>query len=147
MTRFLLSLEEAAKLVYFALNESGQGDIFIRKSPACTIATLATALKNIFDSKVPVRIVGIRHGEKIYETLVTREEMSKSEDLGNYFKIKMDDRDLNYDKFFIEGDVEDNKFQEFTSQNTRRLNVKEVEDLLLSIPEVKVELNDIEKEN
>ena len=140
MTRFLLSLEEAVKLVYFAFEHSGQGDIFVRKSPACTIADLVTALKNIFNSNSPVNIVGIRHGEKIYETLVTREEMSKAEDRGEFFRIKMDDRDLNYDKYFTDGDIEEREYKEFTSHNTRRLSVEDVEILLRGLPEVQAEL-------
>jgi len=140
MTRFLLSLEEAVKLVYFAFEYSGQGDIFVRKSPACTIADLVTALKKIFNSDSPVNIVGIRHGEKIYETLVTREEMSKAEDRGEFFRIKMDDRDLNYDKYFTDGDTEERAYNEFTSHNTLRLSVDDVEKLLRGLPEVQVEL-------
>jgi len=141
MTRFLLSLDEAVNLVYFAFKESKPGDIFVRKSPACTIADLIAALKNIFNSNPPVKIIGIRHGEKIYETLVTREEMSSAVDFGDFFRIKMDDRDLNYDKYFIEGDTEEDRYQDFTSHNTRRLTVQEVEELLLGLPEVQAELN------
>ena len=141
MTRFMLSLEEAVKLVYFAFGHSGQGDISVMKSPACTIADLVTALKKIFNSDSPVNIVGIRHGEKIYETLVNREEMVKAEDLGDFFRIKMDDRDLNYDKYFIDGDIEDRTYSEFTSHNTRRLNVEEIEEMLLGLPEVQSELS------
>jgi UDP-N-acetylglucosamine 4,6-dehydratase/5-epimerase len=140
MTRFLLSLDEAVKLVYFAFEKSEQGDIFVRKSPACTIDVLLGALKKIFNSNAPIKIIGIRHGEKIYETLVTREEMSKAEDSGDFFRIKMDGRDLNYDKYFIEGDVEEKEYQDFTSHNTRRLNGAEVEEMLLGLPEVQAEL-------
>ncbi len=141
MTRFMLSLEEAVKLVYFAFDQSGQGDIFVMKSSACTIADLVTSLKNIFNSSSPINIVGIRHGEKIFETLVNQEEMSKAEDLGEFFRIKMDDRDLNYDKYFIDGDIEERTYSEFTSENTRRLSVEEIEKLLLGLPEVQVEID------
>ena len=140
MTRFLLSLKTAINLVLFALNNARQGDLFIRKAPACTIIDLATALKNIFNSKVPIRTIGIRHGEKIYETLATAEELRKSEDLGDYFRVKMDDRDLNYNKYFTNGNLEKPSLEDYTSHNTYRMNVKEVEELLLTLPEVISEL-------
>ena len=140
MTRFLLSLEEAIRLVVFALENAQQGDIFIRKAPACTIGDLAIALKNLFQSDVPVRIIGIRHGEKIYETLASAEELRKAEDMGDYYRVRMDDRDLNYAKYFTEGDVEEASVGDYTSHNTYRLSVKEIEELLLALPEVRAEL-------
>lgn len=142
MTRFLLPLPEAVGLVYFAMNKARQGEIFVRKSPAATIGDLAEVLKKIFNSDVPVQRVGIRHGEKIFETLVTREEMSQAEDLGDFFRLRMDVRDLNYDKYFTEGDREERRFEEFTSANTRRLNREELEELLLALPEIRRELAD-----
>ena len=140
MTRFLLPLRDAIGLVVFALNNARQGDMFIRKAPACTVADLATALKNLFKSDVPVNIIGIRHGEKIYETLATREELVKSEDMGEYYRVRMDDRDLNYNKYFTEGEKKEALLEEYTSHNTYRLSVKEVEDLLLTLPDVTNEL-------
>lgn len=140
MTRFLLPLKDAIELILFAFKHASQGDIFIRKSPASTIADLAVALKNIFKSDVPVEIIGIRHGEKIYETLATIEELRKAEDMGDYFKVKMDVRDLNYNKYFTEGDTKKAPLEDYTSHNTYRLNIQEVEDLLLSLPQVKAEL-------
>lgn len=140
MTRFLLPLSHAIELVVYAFNHAKQGDVFIKKAPACTVADLASALKNIFNSNVPVNVIGMRHGEKIYETLATREELAKAEDLGDYYRVPMDDRDLNYNKYYIEGDVNEADFSDYTSHDTRRLNVKEVEELLLSLPEVKCEL-------
>ena len=140
MTRFLLPLREAIGLVVFALKNARQGDMFIRKAPACTVADLATALKNLFKSDVPVNIIGIRHGEKIYETLATREELVKSEDMGEYYRVRMDDRDLNYNKYFTEGEKKEASLDEYTSHNTYRLSVKEVEALLLTLPDVTDEL-------
>lgn len=140
MTRFLLPLRDAIGLVVFAFQHGRQGDLFIKKSPACTVADLAEALKNIFSSNVAVKVIGIRHGEKIYETLATREELVKSEDLGDYLRVRMDDRDLNYNKYFTEGDDKEAQLNDYTSHNTYRLSIKEVEALLLSLPEVSCEL-------
>lgn len=141
MTRFLLPLSDAIGLVLFAFKNGRQGDMFIKKAPACTVADLATALKNLFKSDVPVNIIGIRHGEKIYETLATREELAKSEDMGEYFRVRMDDRDLNYSKYFTEGEKKEAALDDYTSHNTYRLNVAEVEALLLKLPDVTKELN------
>ena len=137
MTRFLLSLENAIDLVLFAFCHSAQGDIFIKKAPACTIEDLAIAVKNLFKSDVPVKTIGIRHGEKIYETLATIEELRKAEDMGDYFRVRMDDRDLNYDKYFTVGDKKEIALEDYTSHNTERLNVKDIEKLLLSLPEIR----------
>lgn len=140
MTRFLLPLPEAIKLVLFAFKHGRQGDLFIRKSPACTVGDLAQALKELFKSDVPVKTIGIRHGEKIYETLSTTEELRRSEDMGEYFRVKMDGRDLNYNKYFTEGDKKEVLIEDYTSHSTERLNVKQVKELLLKLPEVTAEL-------
>jgi len=137
MTRFLLSLDHAIELVLFAMNHAQQGDILIKKAPACTIGDLVVALKNIFKSKVPIKMIGIRHGEKIFETLATIEELRKAEDMGDYFRVRMDDRDLNYDKYFSEGDRKEASLEDYSSHNTERLTVKEIEKLLLSLPEIR----------
>lgn len=136
MTRFLLPLPQAIDLVLFALEHGAQGDIFVRKAPACSVADLVTAMKNLFKSDVPVQHIGIRHGEKIYETLATREELRRAQDMGDYFRVKMDDRDLNYNKYFTEGDLKEVEQDDYTSHNTTRLNIAEVEELLLTLPEV-----------
>lgn len=141
MTRFLLPLKSAIDLVLFAFNHADQGDVFIKKAPACTMMDLAIGLKKIFNSKVSVGMIGIRHGEKIHETLATAEELRKSEDLSEYFRVRMDSRDLNYDKYFTKGDRKEILLQDYTSENTKRLKGKEIEDLLLSLPEVKAAVN------
>lgn len=130
MTRFLMSLADSVDLVLFAYKEAEQGDIFVQKSPASTIGDLAQAVKEIFKSNVETRIIGTRHGEKLYETLVTREEMYKAEDLDKYYRIPADNRDLNYNKYFVEGEQEISERDDYTSHNTVRLNVEEVKDLL-----------------
>ena len=140
MTRFLLPLEKAIDLVAFAMRFGHQGDLFVRKAPACTVADLAAALKNLFHSDVPVRVIGMRHGEKICETLATREELAKAEDMGDYYRVPMDDRDLDYSKYFTEGNTKETQFDDYTSHNTERLDVSGVEQLLLSLTEVRAEL-------
>ena len=140
MTRFMLSLDNAIDLVGFALSNAEQGDIFVRKSPACTVEDLVVALKNLFKSEVPVNIIGMRHGEKIYETLLSREEIQRSEDMGDYFRVNLDDRNLNYDKYYTDGDLGESQAEEYHSHNTYRLSVKEVEDLLLTLPEIRAAL-------
>ena len=140
MTRFLLGLGDAIDLVNFAFHNARQGDVLIRKAPACTIGDLASALKNILRSDIPVRYIGMRHGEKIYETLATREELRRAEDLGDYYRVAMDTRDLNYDKYFTKGDVGEADIDDYTSHNTVRLGVKQVEELLLKLPEIRAEL-------
>lgn len=137
MTRFLLPLPLAIELVAFAFSHGQQGDLFVRKAPACTVASLAQALKNLFHSDVPVRVIGMRHGEKIYETLATREELAKAEDMGEYYRVPMDDRDLNYSKYFTEGDTTESALDDYTSHNTEQLDVAAVEKLLLTLPEVR----------
>jgi UDP-N-acetylglucosamine 4,6-dehydratase/5-epimerase len=140
MTRFLLALRSAIDLVLFAFKNAGQGDIFIKKAPASTVIDLAKALKNIFKSDVPIKTIGMRHGEKIYETLATIEELRKAQDMGDYFRVKMDVRDLSYNKYFTEGDLKESSLEDYTSHNTDRLSVKEIEELLLTLPEVTSEL-------
>jgi UDP-N-acetylglucosamine 4,6-dehydratase len=140
MTRFLLPLPEAIQLVLFAFKHARQGDLFVRKAPACTVGDLAQALKELFKSSVPVKPIGIRHGEKIYETLVTTEELRRAEDMGEYFRVAMDGRDLNYNKYFTEGDRKEALLTDYTSHNTERLNVKQVKEMLLKLPEVRAEL-------
>jgi UDP-N-acetylglucosamine 4,6-dehydratase len=143
MTRFLLALSEAVELVVFAFNNAKQGDLFIKKAPACTIRDLAQAVKNIFNPKAKIGIIGIRHGEKLYETLATREELMRSQDMGDYYRIKSDTRDLNYlnySKYYFEGSKKEVKLEDYTSHNTQQLSVRQVEKLLLSLPEVQAEL-------
>lgn len=141
MTRFMLPLRDAVSLVLFAFENGNHGDLFVRKAPACTIEVLAQAIKNIFKSDCEVKEIGIRHGEKIYETLLTIEELRRSEDMGDYYRVRLDDRDLNYTVYFTEGDKEEVKLEDYHSHNTRRMEVKEMEALLLSLPEVQEELN------
>ncbi len=141
MTRFMLTLRDAIELVLFAFRHARQGNLFVKKAPACTMQDLAQALKNIFKSNVPVKIIGIRHGEKMHETLATHEELRHSEDMGSYFRVQIDKRDLNYEKYVSKG----NHFEElkdYTSQNTSRLSIEETEGLLLTLPEIKKELED-----
>ncbi len=140
MTRFLLPLPEAIKLVLFAFLHAKQGDIFVKKAPACTVGDLAAALKELFKSDVPVKSIGIRHGEKIYETLATIEELRRADDMGDYFRVSMDSRDMNYNKYFTEGDKKEAQLTDYTSHNTKRLNVKEVKEMLLKLPEVVSEM-------
>jgi len=140
MTRFMMSLDDAVNLVDFAFENANQGDLFIKKAPAATIANLAAALIEIFDSNSKIREIGIRHGEKMHETLVTKEEMLKSEDLGDHFRIKADSRDLNYDKYFSEGDSNIGKQLEYNSNNTEILNKEKLIEILLKLPMVNSEL-------
>ncbi len=130
MTRFLMSLEESVNLVLYAFENANNGDIFIQKSPACTISDLAEAIRNVFNIKGKTKIIGTRHGEKLFESLVSREEMSKAEDLENYYRIPADNRDLNYNNFFNVGDQDISSVDDYTSHNTQRLKVKEIEKLL-----------------
>lgn len=133
MTRFLMSLEDSVDLVLHAFKHARQGDIFIQKAPAATIGDLAQALQELFKSNKPVKIMGTRHGEKLYETLVSREEMARAEDTGRYYRVCADDRDLNYNKYFVEGDRKISAEDDYTSHNTRRLNVSEIKALLLRL--------------
>ena len=140
MTRFIMSIEDAVDLVLFAFQHSRPGDIYVRKAPAVTIGVLAEALKRIFKAENPVRVIGTRHGEKLYETLLTREELARAEDLGKYFRIPADARDLNYNLYFTEGEEKVSKEEDYNSQNTRRLGVDEMAGILLELDLVKREL-------
>ncbi|KUE90274.1 UDP-glucose 4-epimerase [Cupriavidus necator] len=140
MTRFLMSLEDSVDLVLHAYEHGRQGDIFIQKAPASTVQVLAQALQELFKSDVPLRIIGTRHGEKLYETLVSREEMARADDMGMYFRIPADDRDLNYNKFFVDGEVKVSEIDDYTSHNTERLDVEGVKKLLLQLEYVQEQL-------
>lgn len=130
MTRFLMSLDDSVELVLFAFHHAKPGDIFVQKSPASTIMDLAQAMKNLFSSKVNIRTIGTRHGEKLFESLVSREEMARAQDLEGYYRIPADTRDLNYDKFFIEGELDLSQIEDYTSHNTQRLDIAGVEETL-----------------
>jgi len=136
MTRFMLSLNDAIELVSFAFENAKQGDIFIKKAPACTVQELAEALLDIFDADNEVRCIGWRHGEKLYETLASAEELLRSEDMGDYYRVTYDNRDLNYAKFFTEGDADEASTEDYHSHNTYQLTKDELKALLLSLPEV-----------
>ena len=138
MTRFMMSLNEAVKLVYYAFENGNNGDIFVQKSPAATIETLANALISIYNSSSKIKYIGIRHGEKMYETLVTKEEMNSAKDLGKYFRISADQRDLNYDKYFSKGN--NSNLEEYNSNNTNILDVDDMKNLLLTLPEIKKDI-------
>ncbi|MBR5406380.1 MAG: polysaccharide biosynthesis protein [Lachnospiraceae bacterium] len=140
MTRFIMSLEEAVELVVFAFKNAQAGDIMVQKAPACTIEVLAQAVKELFDADNEVKVIGIRHGEKMYETLLTNEECARAIDMGNFFRVPADQRDLNYDKYFVEGDQERTKLTEFNSNNTEILNVEQVKEKLLSLEYVRNEI-------
>lgn len=133
MTRFLMSLNEAVELVLFAFENGKQGDLFVQKAPASTIKDLAEAVMDVMKVKSEVKIIGTRHGEKLFETLCTREEMIKAEDLGDFYRIPADNRDLNYSKYFTNGEVEANEFEDYNSHNTHRLSKDQVVDKLLSL--------------
>ncbi|MEM7282460.1 MAG: polysaccharide biosynthesis protein [Pseudomonadota bacterium] len=140
MTRFLLPLSDAIKLVVHAFEQAEQGDIFVRKAPACTIEVLVQALGQLFDRQPEVKVIGMRHGEKLHETLVSREELLRSEDMGEYYRIKMDGRDLNYSKYFTKGNVTEAVIEDYTSENTVQLSVSDTVSLLKTLPEVMAEL-------
>lgn len=140
MTRFIMSLEEAVELVIYAFEHAKSGDIMVQKAPACTIEVLAQAVKELFHAENEVKIIGIRHGEKMYETLLTNEECARAEDQGDFYRVPCDSRDLNYDKYFKEGNQERTKLSEFNSNNTRILNVEEVKEKLLELDYIREEL-------
>jgi len=141
MTRFLMSLEDSVDLVLHAFEHARQGDIFVQKASASTVEDLATALNELFDKNRDIKIIGTRHGEKLFETLISREEMAKVEDLGRYYRIPVDGRDLNYNKYFIEGDVGTSTLDDYTSHNTKILSVEEVKKLLLTLDYINGELS------
>lgn len=146
MTRFIMSLEEAVELVLFAFEKAESGDIMVQKAPACTIDTLAKAVIKIFHGDPStIKVIGIRHGEKMYETLLTNEECANAIDLGNFYRVPCDKRDLNYDKYFVEGDTERNKLTEFNSNNTNLLKVDEVAEKLMELEYIRDELKIWEK--
>ena len=151
MTRFIMSLEEAVDLVLFAFENGKNGDILVQKAPACTIQTQAEAVRDLFKHQAPagadgepvepeIRVIGIRHGEKMYETLLTKEEAAKAIDMGNFYAVPADNRDLNYDKYFKEGDTKRATIEEFNSDNTRRLNLEETKEKIASLEYIKNEL-------
>ena len=140
MTRFIMALEEAVDLVLFAFEHGVSGDILVQKAPACTIETLAQAVKELFGSKDEIKVIGIRHGEKMYETLLTNEECAKADDMGNFYRVPSDKRDLNYDKYFSDGDTDRNVLTEFNSNNTEILDVEQVKEKLLSLEYIRQEL-------
>lgn len=141
MTRFLMSLEESVELVLFAFSHANSGDIFVQKAPASTIYDLALAVKELFNPNVEIKIIGTRHGEKAHETLVGREEIIKAQDMGKFYRIPADNRDLNYDKYFIEGNEQISKKEEYTSANTTRLTKDEVIETLLKLDYIQKELH------
>jgi UDP-N-acetylglucosamine 4,6-dehydratase len=140
MTRFLMSLEDSVDLVLHAFECGQQGDIFVQKAPASTINDLASALTQMFDGKSDIKIIGTRHGEKLYESLISREEMAKAEDRGRYYRIPADNRDLNYDKFILDGEPESNDVEDYTSHNTERLGVQKIKRLLMTLDYVRNKL-------
>ena len=141
MTRFMLPLTEAVGLVKFALQKANQGDIFIRKAAACTIDDLVTALLELFEAENAVETIGMRHGEKLYETLASADEMRRAEDMGDYYRVPMDARELDYAKYFTEGDILEAHTEHYHSHNTSQLNLAEIKELLLALPEIRHELN------
>ncbi len=140
MTRFLMSLDEAVELVLFAFENGNSGDLFVNKAPAATIGDLAKALKEIFNVENKIKIIGTRHGEKLYETLCTREEMNKAEDMGNFYRIPSDNRDLNYAKYFSKGVEEPSSLQDYNSHNTEQCDIKKIKSLLNKLPLIQNEL-------
>ena len=147
MTRFVMSLEEAVELVVYAFQNAESGDIMVQKAPACTIGVLAQAVKELFHADNEIKVIGIRHGEKMYETLLTNEECANALDLGNFYRVPCDKRDLNYDKYFREGDTQRNVLTEFNSNNTQLLNVGQVQEKLLSLAYIREELAAWKNEN
>ncbi|MES2863853.1 MAG: polysaccharide biosynthesis protein [Bacteroidota bacterium] len=140
MTRFMMTLEDAVDLVLYAFENGNQGDLFVQKSPACTIEVLAKALNSLYDSNSEIKIIGTRHGEKIFETLVNREDMVKAEDCGNYFRIPADNRDLNYEQYFSEGDIKLTELDEYHSNNTEIFDVAAMKQLLLKLPLIRKDI-------
>ena len=140
MTRFLMSLEESVDLVMHAFEHGDQGDLFVQKSPACTVGDLAVALKELFASDAPVEVIGSRHGEKLHETLVSREELAKAVDLGRYYRVPADTRELDYENFVDQGDIATNLLADYTSENTERLDVAGIKRLLATLPYIQAQL-------
>ncbi len=141
MTRFIMSLDEAVDLVLFAFEHGVSGDILVQKAPACTIGVLAEAVKQLFAPETEIKVIGIRHGEKMYETLLTNEECANAVDMGDFYRVPADNRDLNYDNFFVNGDKDRNTLHEFDSSNTELLTVEQVKEKLLSLEYIRDELS------
>ncbi|CAJ0686541.1 MULTISPECIES: polysaccharide biosynthesis protein [Ralstonia] len=141
MTRFLMSLEESVDLVLYAFENAKPGDIFVQKAPASTVGDLALALKELLGAENAIKIIGTRHGEKLYESLVSREEMARADDMGDYYRIPADSRDLNYNKYFVEGETQISEIDDYTSHNTKRLTVPEVKQVLMSLDIVQDAVN------
>ena len=140
MTRFIMSLSEAVELVVFAFQNAASGDIMVQKAPACTIEILAQAVRQLFHAENEIKVIGIRHGEKMYETLLTNEECAHAVDMGNFYRVPCDKRDLNYDKYFKDGDKERSKLREFNSSNTELLDIEQVKEKLLSLQYIRDEI-------
>lgn len=145
MTRFMMTLDDAVDLVLYAFEHGQNGDLFVQKAPAATLEVLAQALRELYMADTEVKVIGTRHGEKLYETLVTREEMVKSIDMGNYYRIPCDDRDLNYDKYFVEGNEDVSRIEDYHSHNTGRLDVEQMKQLLLKLRFIREDLGLEEK--
>lgn len=141
MTRFLMSLEDSVDLVLYAFEHGRQGDIFVQKAPASKMGDLAQAVKEVFQSDASIKIIGTRHGEKLYESLLSREEMARAQDMARYYRIPADDRDLNYNKYFVEGETKVSALEDYTSHNTERLDVEQVKALLRKLDFIQGELN------
>lgn len=144
MTRFMMTLDDAVDLVLYAFNNGHNGDLFVQKAPSATLDVLARALIELYDAKIKIRTIGTRHGEKLYETLVTREEMSKAIDMGNYFRVPADNRDLNYDKFFVVGQEVISVMDDYHSHNTKQLSIQEMKMLLMELEMIRSEMHLIE---
>ncbi len=142
MTRFLMSLDESVDLVMYAFENANPGDIFVQKAPASTIEDLARAMKEMLKKQTEIKVIGTRHGEKLFESLVSREEMARAEDLGGYFRIPSDSRDLNYGKYFVEGEVDVSYIEDYTSHNTNRLNIEGVKNTLLKLDIIREALDE-----
>jgi len=145
MTRFVMSLEEAVELVVYAFQNAESGDIMVQKAPACTIGVLAQAVKELFHAENEIKIIGIRHGEKMYETLLTNEECANAIDMGNFYRVPADKRGMNYDKYFTDGNIERAKLSEFNSNNTALMNVEQVKAKLLTLSYIRDEIAKWEK--
>ena len=141
MTRFMMSLDDSVELVKYAFENANSGDIFVQKAPAASIETLVLALKDIFNSRSEMKVIGTRHGEKLYESLLSSEEMSKAEDLKNYYRVPVDSRDLNYSKYFDEGKQISNNLDDYNSNNTQQLNIEETKNILLKLEFIRKEIN------
>lgn len=141
MTRFLMSLEDSVDLVIYAFQHGKQGDIFVQKAPASTVGDLAQAIKELFKKDNPIRIIGTRHGEKLYESLLSREEMARADDVSGYYRVPADNRDLNYNKYIVKGETAISKLEDYTSHNTERLDVEQTKKVLLKLDYIRERLN------